>query len=115
MPLTIDSQKCETPVPADDNDAASRARVAFTGMFIGHNKLTDDTVDEWWWRITWLTVVEDIPGLATLDDLHRWKGSTLNVSPETRTQWKNRMVREITRDITTRAQHRKQKWEKEND
>jgi hypothetical protein len=131
MPVVWNTASCDPPTPKDDADAAWRNHLIEHSGVIGLSRITEDNVEDWLWRFTFLQrtlsrdcgclIWGDGPGkhrreYITLPILRRWVGLWTNWSNQTRPAFvKLRMQRlEQDSDAVVRglaAQHRREEKE----
>lgn len=107
MSLNYDLRKIKN---REELQPAALNALIFATMALGINELSEKTLPEWWWRISFLHKIgsgvadrttedgiEKWP--AKMDDLKPFIGLSSNASNETRTAFVRRMVKAITREV----------------
>lgn len=101
MSLHWGTEKCASPLPADDAESAWRECLIFGAMMVGQSRLTAATLPEWQWRIRYIQRAFDDTlfklhergeeGVQwhdiTVGDLTRWLGLWTNASTYPRKEW----------------------------
>lgn len=108
------SVTCDPPTPIDQTDAAWRSHLIDQAGVVGLSSVTEDNVEEWMWRLTFLrrTLSQDVGCLQWLDGpgkgtrreritmavLRRWIGLWTNWPNEKRPAWVKHRIDRLTQD-----------------
>lgn len=94
MSLDWNTERCDPPLPKDDDDKALRTTLIWGSMAVDLGSITENNIDEWMFRLYFqervgmdyislgeMTIEEVRAGLV------RWTGLATNVQTRTRKQW----------------------------
>ena len=108
MPLNWGSEKCKTPLPKDETEAAWRNIIVWGSLPLCLSRITEDNIEEWLWRAHFMYRISDLheapmcirtgpsiseEHLVTKEILERWVGLWTNAPYLPRKTWvKERMA-----------------------
>ena len=116
MSLDWTTNRCDPPLPKDDEDRHARDMLVWSALAIDLGEITKKNVDEWVWRLFYQRKTTEaiyIPEKTTPAEVRRmverWVGLDTNVLTLSRKQWLKKvteiMANRNTREVADAVHH----------
>jgi len=109
MSLDWDTEKCNPPLPKDDDDKDLRTTLIWGALAVDLGSITAKNVEEWMFRLKFQEAIGlDYLSLGEMSNdpdalragLTRWIGLTTNVQTMTRKKWVTKVVNLMEKRVT---------------
>jgi len=109
MSLDWDTEKCNPPLPKDDDDKDLRTTLIWGALAVDLGSITAKNVEEWMFRLKFQEAIGlDYLSLGEMSEkpdllragLTRWIGLTTNVQTMTRKKWVTKVVNLMEKRVT---------------